>query len=594
VSRNIILVLLVVWSSLSFGQKTDAFSDDNLRFAEALDLYDKGKYGAARNIFEDIVDHNRLDDQEMLESEFYTALCALNLFNQDAELLLKHFINRHPDSPKVRLAYYHLGSFYYRKKKYEESISWLGAVDPYDLSGKDLVKYYFMLGYGNFELEDYNKAKQNFFEIRENGMEYETPALYYYSHISYLQKHYQVALEGFLKLKDDENFKKIVPFYIAQIYYLQKRYDDVIAYAPPILDSMKVKRSAEINQIIGNAYYRKQEYAKALPYLEKHFEKKRPLGREDAYVLGFTQYRAGKHKEASVAFSQVVKGEDDKLSQIAYYHLGECFVKIKQKNYARNAFHLAALLDFDKQVKESALFNYAKLAYQLSDNPFHDAIDAFHEFMEKYPKSKHGEEIHEYLINVYMNTQNYEGALRSLKRFKTLSFRMKVAYQMLVFNYAVELFDKGLYEKSFKAFAAVRKYPMDRKLNALSYYWSAEAKYNLKMYDEAIPDYKSFKKQGGSYNVEQYPRASYGIGYCYFKMKKYSDAVDMFRNFLKSPGKQSSKVLGDACLRIGDCYFVDHENSKAVKYYDKAINYGKVGVAYAYYQKAACLGINRL
>jgi len=48
---------------------------------------------------------------------------------------------------------------------------------------------------------------------------------------------YDTALEGFTKLKDDETFGPIVPFYIAQILYLNKDYDGILEIAPDLLKS---------------------------------------------------------------------------------------------------------------------------------------------------------------------------------------------------------------------------------------------------------------------------------------------------------------------------------------------------------------------
>ena len=43
---------------------------------------------------------------------------------------------------------------------------------------------------------------------------------------------------GFRKIDNDPLFSSIAPYYISQILYMQKKYDEVIEFAPPLMDSM--------------------------------------------------------------------------------------------------------------------------------------------------------------------------------------------------------------------------------------------------------------------------------------------------------------------------------------------------------------------
>ena len=76
-----------------------------------------------------------------------------------------------------------------------------------------------------------------FSEIKDIDTEYTPPALYYFSHIAYEQKMYETAMDGFSRLKNDETFGSVVPFYIVQILYLQKDYDRILQIAPDLLKS---------------------------------------------------------------------------------------------------------------------------------------------------------------------------------------------------------------------------------------------------------------------------------------------------------------------------------------------------------------------
>ena len=70
-----------------------------------------------------------------------------------------------------------------------------------------------------------------------------------------------------MRLKDDETFGAVVPFYIVQIFYLQKNYDGILSMAPDLLKSAGKERAIELYRFIGDAYYNKENYKEALPIL---------------------------------------------------------------------------------------------------------------------------------------------------------------------------------------------------------------------------------------------------------------------------------------------------------------------------------------
>ena len=63
-------------------------------------------------------------------------------------------------------------------------------------------------------------------------------------------------------------------------------------------------------------------------------------------------------RKAIELFSRVAYKEDS-LSQICYYHMADSYLKLDEKDYARNAFQKASKLDFDEEIKRNSLFNYA-------------------------------------------------------------------------------------------------------------------------------------------------------------------------------------------------------------------------------------------
>lgn len=568
-----------------FAQQSDRYTGDYTRYHTAEDLFEKQKYSAAQQEFVFFMEENKdAQDPFYIKAKYYHAICALYLFHNDAEKLLLGFLNEYPESIYRQEIYFELGRHYYRKKNYKQAIEWLTQIDPYNLKDEQKGEYYFKLGYAYFNLDKLKEARNAFYEIIDADTEYYGPALYYYSHIAYIEKSYQTALEGFLKLENDPGFLETVPYYIAQIYYLQGRFDELIAYGPTIMDSVDTKNSICIEHLIGDAFYQQGKYDEAVPFLES-YNRKSATTRDDDYQLGYAYFKSNDYVNAVKMFDKVAKVKDE-LGQISLYHIGECYLKMDNLYYARNAFELASNMPFDAAVEEDALYNYAVLCYKLDFNPFNDAVEAFNLYLNRYPNSKRNQDIHEYLVNIYTTMKNYPAALASLDKIENKDFKLKTAYQLMAYNYGVELFQNNQLDKSIENFALVKKFPVDPRLNALSSYWTAEAYYRQKDFPKAIASYRKFLEEPGSLSLTQHNDAYYNIGYCYYNQSDYFNAATAFRTFTQDANETARDKIADAYLRIGDCYFIQKpaDDNNAVLYYQKAIEVGAGQADYAKYQ----------
>jgi TolA-binding protein len=456
-----------------------------------------------------------------------------------------------------------------------------------------------------FDQKKFSDARVDFAKVKDGDSEYSPAATYYYAYIAYTNKDYQVALESFLKLKEDKDFKAVVPYFISQIYYLQKRYDELLAYAPALINAEEnVKNNypnanGDIAHLIGDAYFILERYAEALPYLEKYrvsLGNDTKLSVEDAYQLGFCRYRNGDYKGAVEAYSICTKG-DSPTSQLANYNIGDCYLKLDQKEYARTAFEAASKQTHNVDVQEDALFNYAKLAFELSYNPFHEAISAFEGYLDKYPNSARHDEAYEFLLNVYLKTRNYERALTSLDKMKVKDIRAKTSYQIVAFNRGVELYQAESFARAEEFFTKSLEYPVNTYLMAQAKYWMGEINYRQNKFPKAKEYYLACIAEPAAFNSEYYALANYSLGYTYFKLgvaqkdydeskPYYANANTAFRKFVDSKEADDIKK-GDAYLRIGDCFFVSKSYKQAIESYAKGSPSQK---DYILFQKALCEG----
>ncbi|TAL58616.1 MAG: tetratricopeptide repeat protein [Bacteroidetes bacterium] len=599
--------LFLITCLAAFSQKTAIYTHPDADFKSALELFQKQKYGSAQKQFSKIAAHykNEPNDLIRIDAAYYSALCALELFNKDAELLLKEFMANHPESPRVQTASFHLGKYNYRKKQYNKALDWFAKVDLYDLSNEELSEFYFKRGYSYFEEDSIEKAKKDFFEIKDIDNKYAAPSTYYFGHISYLEKNYQTALQHFNKLKRNENFGPIVPYCIAQIYYLQQKYDSAIAMAAPLLDSTS-KRVTELTKIIGESYYRTGRYKESLPFLEKYKSLTPTLNRSEWYQLGYAYYKTDNSTSALYCFQNATDGKDS-LAQNAHYHLADCYVKpspysggTSSKMLARNSFEMAYKLDFDKVITEDALFNYAKLCYELSFSPFNEAVTTLNDYISKYPGSPRIDECYKYLVNVYLSTKNYKQAMASIESMKSLNEEMKTAYQKIAFMRGLQLYNDNQLKDAITHLDRSLLYPSNRNYVSLAYYWKGEANYRMSEkenlsagLDSAIAGYKSFLIYPGAINNNEFFAANYNLGYAFFKKTNYTESNVWFRKYVGLKSAEPTEKLNDAYLRIGDNFFMTKDFSNAVDYYDEALKTGKQDADYALYQKALAQGLTR-
>jgi tetratricopeptide (TPR) repeat protein len=574
------------------AQQTPLQTRDDSRYQQGLELYENGKYSAAQQIFHQLALENGTSNTEIgSRSEYYEAMCALRLFNSDAEYLVTRYVANNVESPFTNSIYFALANYFYQSKSYGNALDYYEKADYLQLSKNEQAEYYFKSGYCYFMKDNLDKARYAFGEIKDIDTKYTAPALYYYSHINYQQKNYQTALDGFLKLRTDENFGPIVPYYITYIYFIQKKYEEVIAYAPSLMEKVSDKRIAEVSRIIGESYCKLARYKEALPYLEQYMEKAASVSSGDKYELAYAYYTTGDLQKAARLFGSI-SGENSLLGQNALYHLADCYLKLNDKSSARMAFFSASKMDFNTDIQEDALFNYALVTYETSSSPFNEAIQGFNEYLENYPASRRSDEAYHYLVLAYLNARNYKLALASIEKIRKKDNEINAAYQKIAYFRGLELFNDLRYDEAIKLLDLSALHgSYDPKLMALSMYWKGEALYRKNDYPGAFEQYEKFLSQAAAAGTDEYGLAHYNVAYCYFELKEYPEALVWFKKYLSLAEHRPDKIYGDALNRTADCYFIQTDYSPAIQYYDQCIRVNKTGVDYALFQKGISLGI---
>jgi TolA-binding protein len=585
----IVSLLILVLQASVMGQQTAVYQNPQAVYKSGMELFAKSLFGPARDKFEQCIQQITDANNEIrVSAEYYQAICAVELFNDDAELLLRSFIENHPQSAHLRVVYFQLGKYKYRKKSYRSAIKAFEKADPGELTSYEKAEYYFMLGYSQFVRKQYEDAAKSFYQIIERDNNYKSFANYYYAHINYLNGNYETALKGFLTLKDDKYLGPVIPYYITHIYYKQKRYKDLLVVAEPLFDKSTPERKAEMARLIGEAYYNTERYKEAIPYLEQFYGQSSPTP-QGQYQLGYAYYKTGNYDKAIEQLKHVGLGSDS-LSQNANYHLGLCYLKTKRKDYALNAFKYASASKANPIITEDALYNYAKLSYELDFNPYNNAIRAFERYLNEYPKSLHRQEVMENLTKMYLSTKNYKQAKESIERIKNRNSIMNSAYHRIVYAIAVQDFNNANYEDAIVNFTDASNMRYTKSLIAPAKYWRAEAYFRQEKLNEAIEGYKDFLTSPGAINQDFYNRAYYNLAYAYMAKKDWANADINFRIFIRNQSEKDKNLTNDAYLRLADCYFIRSQFLPAIENYEKAIQLQGSETDYALFKKAEAYG----
>ncbi len=564
------------------SQETMAYSHDQKTYQKALELYRNQQYQAAQTLFEQVRDHTS-DEETRANSSYYIANAAVRLNQLGADRLMEDFVEQYPTSTKRNAAYMDVADYYFDNGRYPYALKWYKKVDQGSLNPKERERFDFQMGYALFNAND-PEAAERYLQRVSNSPVYGSQAKYYLGYIAYQQEDYQEANERFDQIADQEALQERLSYYQADMNFKLGNFREAIAEAEKQLPKSDRREVSELNKIIGESYFNLGEYQNAIPYLEQYKGKRGRWMNTDYYLLGYAYYKQEDYANAIGQFNKIVDGADF-VAQNAYYHLAECYLKLDKKQEALNAFRNASRMDFDPEIQKDGLLNYARLSYEIG-NPYEAVPEALGAYLEKYPADEHAQEIEELLVDSYLTSRNFQGALELMERQKGIA--SAETYQRVAYYRGVELFLEEQYSEAYQLLEKSLDAGRDPDFKARASFWKAESAYILGRYDEALAEYTRFASLPAASRLPEYSSLQYQLGYTHFKLKRYEAAAGSFEKYVRQEGMSPQQA--DAYMRLGDSYFVSRRYRDAIAAYDRAKSAGSQEEDYADYQKALSLG----
>jgi tetratricopeptide (TPR) repeat protein len=565
------------------AQKSAVYNDDLVEYNNALTLYKNKQYQSAQIIFDKVKQQN-VNPEIQSDCAYYIANCAIRLNQENADETMERFIKQNPTSTKQNLAYTEVSAYYFEQGKYTQALEWFDKVEETNLTKNEIERFNFQKGYSYFNSGNKKEAAKYFNKVLDSN-EYGSQAKYYLGFLAYQGDDYKEASKYFEQVSGEEKYKEKLSYFQADMNFKSGDFKKAIQLGQAAMSSSNAIEKSELNKIIGESYFNLKQYDKAIPYLKEYRGRKGKWSNTDFYQLGYAYYKQNDYENAITQFNKIIGGKDF-VAQNAYYHLGESYLKTDKKTQALNAFKNASEMEFNLKIQEDAYLNYGRLSYDIG-NSFQSVSEVLAGFVAKYPASANKAEIENLLINSYITSKNYKGALVLLENNKSLG--KKEAYQKVSFYRGLELFTDGNYKEAVEIFKKSIAEQKDPKFSARATFWKAETEYVLENYNDALLSFKQFLGYAQAKETPEFKNANYNVAYCYFKLKEYDQAANFFQSYV-DVNKEDKIRLTDAYLRLGDSRFVTTKYSSALEAYNKAIDLKSVDSDYAAFQKAISYG----
>ncbi|GAC1485499.1 MAG: tetratricopeptide repeat protein [Flavisolibacter sp.] len=526
------------------------------------------------------------------EINYYATSSALLQNEERAEQDALNYIDLTKNNPRVQMMSFQLAEYYFRKKQFGQAVALYEQANLSNLNNREIGDMKFHQGYSYFTLQQFARAKPLLNAIRQikDDPNY-LDANYYYGFIAFRDHNFDEALKSFKIVENQKDYQAIVPYYIAQIYYVQGKKEEALKYAEAKIKQGKSQYyDLELKQLLGHAEFEKKQYAKSLPYLEDYVKRSKKVRKEDVYELSYDYYQLGQYSKAIDGFKQL-SGKDDSLSLHAMYLLGDSYLKTGQKANARNAFLFSSANNNDQGQREVSRFNYAKLSYELGYQD--EALKNLRGFLSDYPNSIYRDEATELLVGALANTNNYSDALGILDGLTAPSPVVKKLYPRILYGRATELINDGRLAEADALLDKVLKDVNNSSVLPLVNFWKGEIAYRNNKIDDAISYYHAYLNAGAPVSGEANPRTvKYNLGYTYYRKENYALAKGFFEPLATNISLSSDPLTQDAYLRTADVYYMNKNYSVAKSMYDHVIHYSWPAEDYATFQKAMIAGIS--
>ena len=550
-------------------------------YREILRMQERGMHSRSRIMLDNTSRQYRSSDPDG-----YALLSEVVMGTPSYQYKMEEFFIEHPYSMLIPQIRYHHALNLFDAQDYKSAGEILDSLSLRQLEKRQADEYLFKKACCELECGNADKALATFNILEKRPLsDYTAPAKYSIGYINYEKKNFEEALAWFEKSALDGRFTEMSNYYIMECRFMMKDYGYVTENGDEMYGSVPEDRKPHLARIISESWLVLGNPAEARRFYDLTAgATSTPKSRTDWFYSGSVLYAVSDYKGAIESFNKM-GDRTDSLGQVASYHLGYSYVQARNKVAALEAFKDASKLSYDPVIEEDAYFNWAKLAFDINDDP-----SVFQNYMRKYSDRDKDDKIYSYMAVAALHERNYEGAVDAYGMIDELDDDMRSNYMKANYLRAHQLISAGSYRLAIKCLRIASYYSeRNSRFNQLTRYWLAEAYYRNDQCGQALSLYMELYNQAALYNRPEYHMIPYNVAYCHFKDGDYTSAMRWFSRYLEGSSVVNKK---DALERIGDCYFIAKDYKNASASYDRAFKDNlDVNDIYPYYQSAVSYGL---
>ena len=547
-------------------------------YRQAVRLYENGLYERALAMFD------TMSDASDPMADGYALLCREQMKSEGYEQAIRAYQTKYGVTnldPQIHLLY---AENLFDEQRYAEAKTEFTQLKSRDMSKSKYTEVIFKKAYCDFGLGNYAASKDGFVEVTKRpASDYTAPATYALGYIAYDERDFSEAYDRFEAASSDPRFEQQSLYYMLECRFMQKDYNYVTSRGENIYEQVPEERKAHLARILSESYLVLGDADSAKEYYDRASATKPDMNRADYFYAGSLQY-ALEDWQAAIDNYTKMGALTDSIGQIAAYQLGYSYIKTRNKVSAMDSFR-QAVSDYDLKIKEDALFNYAKLAFDLNHDP-----SGFQTYLAQYKSSGRNDMIYDYIAVADLFNHDYVGAIEAYDNIEDLTPAMKSNYMKANFLRGEQLISNGSYRDAVGSLRAATFFTSRQdNFNKLSRYWLAESYYKTEEYEEAAKIYTDLYNLSALENRQEGKLLTYNAAYSYYNAGDFDSAASWFDKYI-SGGDTS--VRQDAMTRRADCDFYAKDYKAAIESYDAVLSeFSSADNVYPAYRQGLSYGL---
>lgn len=598
-------VALMMCAVASSAQESQLYDSEFGLLQKARNYFESGDYAVSSDFLKEWNRSDaaaRQDATVKEEIEFMEAAFAADKDPAAGREALLAFLARNPQSDWNNHVRALLGIACAQSDDFKQAIEWFDQSDVYKLTIDESrrMEFYRAVSYiksgrvseGYVLLSALDQVKMG---------DYSEDIDFYKAYADYAEGRMDAARQGFSKRYRKSVYEDWSALYLAEIAMRDGNYDEAMRLARAVeSNGNSTEVCAEAERVMGEVAFMQQNWQDASELLESYIS---TVGvdnsaRLDLYQLGMSKFQTGDFAMGPEFLGKDTDKEDE-LAQNAWLHMGLSSLECGDTAQALFQFERAASMTANRSLTEQALYNYVMSVQDAGGALFADPVAASERFLNDFPNSAFRSRVSERLVDVYMQSTNYDAALASIEKIHNPDNGIQKARQQLLYNRGIELYANGRYADAADYLGkAIGMTGCSSQVAADASFWRAESYFRMAKagrsdyFRQAYADYYKYTLMTTDNRL--YGQALYGAGYASYNMSDWDNAVLNWKILIGKYSKGvSDEVLADACSRLGDCYFYDHDYSLAEEYYGKSLTIWPQGGDYPLFRTGLCKGLRK-